>query len=39
MVPPGDTLYPPLHSDRFDFTDAALETAIHMFTELVYRSS
>jgi amidohydrolase len=29
--------FPPLHSDQFDFTDAALETGIRMFVELVRR--
>jgi metal-dependent amidase/aminoacylase/carboxypeptidase family protein len=27
--------YPPLHSDRYDFTDAALATGMRMFVELV----
>ena len=27
--------YPPLHSDRYDFTDAAMATGMRMFVELV----
>ena len=27
--------YPPLHSDRYDFTDASLEVGMRMFVELV----
>ncbi|QOV89247.1 M20 metallopeptidase family protein [Humisphaera borealis] len=27
--------YPPLHSDRFDFTDEAIATGVRMFVELV----
>ena len=35
VVPPGRENYPPLHSDRYDFTDAALGVAMKMFVELV----
>jgi metal-dependent amidase/aminoacylase/carboxypeptidase family protein len=35
-VQPHDrTSYPPLHSDRFDFTDASLAVGMRMFVELV----
>jgi amidohydrolase len=34
-VAPGNAPYPPLHSDRFDFTDAALGVGMRMFAELV----
>jgi amidohydrolase len=33
-IPPGKTHYPPLHSDRYDFTDGALVVGIQMFVEL-----
>jgi len=32
--PPDRRPYPPLHSDRYDFTDAALEVGIRIFTAL-----
>ena len=35
VVPPGREHYPPLHSDRYDFTDAALGVGMKMFVELV----
>jgi metal-dependent amidase/aminoacylase/carboxypeptidase family protein len=35
VVPPGRDHYPPLHSDRYDFTDAALGVGMRMFLELV----
>jgi amidohydrolase len=35
IAPPGSTSYPPLHNDRFDFTDAAMATGMRMFVELV----
>jgi amidohydrolase len=35
VVPPGREHYPPLHSDRYDFTDAALGVGMRMFLELV----
>jgi amidohydrolase len=35
VVPPGREKYPPLHSDRYDFTDAALAVGMRMFLELV----
>ena len=35
VVPPGRESYPPLHSDRYDFTDAALGVGMRMFLELV----
>jgi amidohydrolase len=35
VEPPDRTSYPALHNDHYDFTDAALPTAIHMFLELV----
>ena len=40
VVPPGREHYPPLHSDHYDFTDAALGVGMKMFLELVlnYRS-
>ena len=31
----GNDGYPPLHSDRYDFTDAAISTGMRMFIELV----
>jgi len=35
-VEPADkNSYPPLHSDRYDFTDAALAVGMRMFAELV----
>jgi amidohydrolase len=37
VVPPGREHYPPLHSDRYDFTDAALEVGMRMFVNLVRR--
>ena len=33
--PPDRDGYPPLHSDRYDFTDAAITTGMRMFVELV----
>src|SRR5262249_31228378 len=35
VIPQGRTEYPLLHSDRFDFTDAALGAGMRMFVELV----
>jgi amidohydrolase len=35
VVPPGKQHYPSLHSDRYDFTDAALAVGMRMFIELV----
>jgi amidohydrolase len=35
VEPEGRDGYPPLHSDRYDFTDAALATGMRMFVELV----
>ena len=32
---PGPRAYPPLHSDRYDFTDAAMGVGVRMFVELV----
>src|SRR3954469_4112084 len=34
VVPPGREHYPSLHSDRYDFTDAALGVGMRMFLEL-----
>jgi amidohydrolase len=34
-VAPGAAVYPPLHSDRYDFTDAAIGVGMRMFVELV----
>jgi metal-dependent amidase/aminoacylase/carboxypeptidase family protein len=34
VEPHNQTTYPTLHSDQYDFTDAALETAITMFVNL-----
>jgi amidohydrolase len=34
-VSPSDAPYPPLHSDRYDFTDAALAVGMRMFVQLV----
>jgi metal-dependent amidase/aminoacylase/carboxypeptidase family protein len=35
-VRPHDrTDYPSLHSDRFDFTDAAMATGMRMFVEII----
>jgi hippurate hydrolase len=37
-VEPADVAgYPNLHSDRYDFTDAALAVAMRMFVELAMR--
>lgn len=38
VVPHGRTEYPPLHNDRYDFTDAAFEASIRMFVGLAVRS-
>ena len=38
VVPPGRGAYPPLHSDRYDFTDEALATGMRMFVRLVMSS-
>ncbi len=35
VEPPDKTAYPPLHSDRYDFTDAAMGVGMKMFVELV----
>lgn len=35
VEPPDRQTYPPLHSDRYDFTDASLEVGMRMFVELV----
>lgn len=35
VVPEDRDVYPPLHSDRYDFTDAAMATGMRMFVELV----
>jgi amidohydrolase len=35
VAPPGAQSYPSLHSDKFDFTDAALAVGMRMFVELV----
>lgn len=37
VIPSGQHDYPPLHSDRFDFTDDAMATCTRMFVELVMR--
>ena len=37
LMPPGSDAHPGLHTDRFDFTDAALETGINLMCELVRR--
>jgi amidohydrolase len=39
MIPVGQSVYPPLHSDRYDFNDAAFETGIRMFVELAIGSN
>lgn len=39
LIPDGRDEYPPLHSDRFDFNDDAIETGVLMFVELVRRFS
>lgn len=36
VQPAGSSSYPGLHSDHYDFTDAALPVAMRMFTELVF---
>ena len=38
VIPEGQTSYPSLHSDRFDFTDAAFDAGIRMFVALAVRS-
>jgi amidohydrolase len=35
LIPEGLKEYPQLHTDRFDFTDAALSVGMRMFSELV----
>ena len=35
VCPVGQEHYPPLHSDRYDFTDAALGLGVRMFVNLV----
>jgi len=35
VIPPGKTSHPPLHNDRFDFTDAALPTGTNMFLSIL----
>lgn len=35
VQPPDADIYPPLHSDRYDFTDATLAIGMRMFTEIV----
>jgi amidohydrolase len=35
VEPPDRQGYPPLHSDRYDFTDAAMTVGVRMFVELV----
>jgi amidohydrolase len=35
VKPDGRADYPPIHSDRFDFTDAAMGVGMRMFVELV----
>ena len=35
VEPPDQKTYPGLHSDRYDFTDAALAVGMRMFVELV----
>jgi amidohydrolase len=35
VQPPGQSSYPSLHSDRFDFPDVAIPVGIRLFTELV----
>jgi amidohydrolase len=37
VQPAGRQTYPPLHSDQFDFTDAAIGVGARMFVELVKR--
>lgn len=37
VQPPAADGYPPLHSDRFDFTDATIAVGVRMFVELVLR--
>jgi amidohydrolase len=39
VVPAGQTEHPPLHSDRYDFTDAALDSSVRMFVGLAMRST
>ncbi len=38
VVPQGRSEYPPLHNDRYDFTDAAFDSSIRMFVGLAMRS-
>ena len=35
VEPPDRESYPPLHSDRYDFTDSAISVGMRMFVELV----
>lgn len=35
VEPPDKPTYPPLHSDRYDFTDAAIAVGMRMFLELL----
>ena len=34
-VAPGRDIYPPLHSDRFDFTDAAIAVGMRIYLALI----
>ncbi len=34
VQPPEAKVYPPLHSDRYDFSDAAIGVGMRMFVEL-----
>ena len=36
VCPAGREVYPSLHSDRFDFTDAAIGAGVRMFVNLVH---
>lgn len=38
VIPAHQTAYPPLHSDRYDFNDAAFEAGITMFVSLAVES-
>ena len=35
VAPPDAEVYPSLHSDRYDFVDAALAVGMRMFVELI----
>ena len=39
VIPAGQTAYPSLHNDKYDFTDDALATGVRMFVTLAMRGT